>query len=188
MRYDLDHKQQTRARIMGAAARVFREGGFGGAGIDGLTKAAGVTNGAFYGHFKTKAEAFRETVVAGLQDLRKAVAGVRAEFGADWPREFARFYLGPRQTVPLAEACALPTLSPEVMRADAETRGAYERELRGVIEEVAAGMPGNDMAAREEAAIAMLATLAGGAMLGRAVADPALAARIHLAAERHAVR
>ncbi len=43
--------------------QVFRKEGFGGAGIDALTKAAGVTNGGFYCHFKSKGEAFRTAVV-----------------------------------------------------------------------------------------------------------------------------
>lgn len=186
MRYSADHKQQTRARIMAAAARVFREGGFGGAGIDGLTKAAGVTNGAFYGHFKSKAEAFREAVAVGLDDLRRAVVTLRAEHPSAWLPVFVGFYLGPRQEVPLGEACALPTLSPEVMRADLGTRRIYDAGLQAVMDAVADGLPGEDNAAREDAAIVTLALLAGGAMLGRAVADPALAKRIHDAVEQHA--
>jgi hypothetical protein len=51
---------------------------------------------------------------------------------------------------------------------------------------MADGMPGADAAAREDSAIAMLALLAGGAMLGRAVNDPAIAARIHEAVGRRA--
>lgn len=186
MRYSVEHKQHTRDRITDAAARVFREGGFGGAGIDGLTKAAGVTNGAFYGHFKTKAEAFREAVRSGLRDVQAAIAAFRAEHGPAWIPAFARFYLGPRQEVPLGEACALPTLSPEVMRADPETQAAFAAGLQAVLDTMADGMPGANAAARDDAAIAMLALLAGGAMLGRAVGDPALAGRIHRAVERRA--
>lgn len=186
MRYSADHKQRTRERIMEAAARVFREGGFGGAGIDGLTKAAGVTNGAFYGHYRTKADAFRDAVTSGLKDVRAAIAAFRAEHGAAWIPAFVSFYLGPRQEVPLGEACALPTLSPEVMRADEATRSAYSDGLAAVLVTMADGMPGADAAAREAAAITMLALLAGGALLGRAVNDPALAARIHQAVQQRA--
>lgn len=185
MRYSSDHKEQTRARIIQAASRVFREGGFGGAGIDGLTKAAGVTNGAFYGHFKSKADAFRETVAAGLDDLRRAVVALREEHGKDWVPAFARFYLGPRQEVPIGEACALPTLSSEVMRSDQATRDAYSLGLKAVLDAMA-GMPDGDGAAHEDAAIVTLALLAGGAMLGRAVGDPALAERIHRSVEHYA--
>ena len=57
MRYSAEHKKQTRARILAAAGQLFRREGYGGSGIDGLTRGAGVTNGAFYGHFRSKSEA-----------------------------------------------------------------------------------------------------------------------------------
>jgi TetR/AcrR family transcriptional regulator, transcriptional repressor for nem operon len=186
VRYSTEHKQQTRARILGAAARVFREGGYGGAGIDGLTKAAGVTNGAFYGHFRTKAEAFRATLSAGLAEVRRAVGAARAEHGPAWLPRFVHRYLGPLQALPLAEACVLPTLSAEAMRGETESREIYQAGLMGVVEEIAEGLPDLPAPAREEAALVLLSLLAGGAMLARAVADPALASRINAAVARHA--
>lgn len=72
------------------------------------------------------------------------------------------------------------------MRADTQTREAYEAELRSVLATIADGMPGEDASARDAAAAAFLALLAGGAMLARAVHDPALAARINLAVARRA--
>ena len=57
MRYAAGHKEGARTRILDAAGRGFRRLGFGGIGVDGLAKEAGVTSGAFYGHFPSKAEA-----------------------------------------------------------------------------------------------------------------------------------
>ncbi len=37
-----------------AAAQLFRERGFGGIGVADLMKAAGLTDGGFYGHFESK--------------------------------------------------------------------------------------------------------------------------------------
>src|SRR5215510_2222456 len=98
MRYSAEHKKETRARILGAAGQLFRKEGYGGSGIDGLTKAAGVTNGAFYGHFKSKREAFRTAVVAGLDELRQGIAAIKAGAPKDWLRTFVDFYLGAKRT------------------------------------------------------------------------------------------
>jgi TetR/AcrR family transcriptional regulator, transcriptional repressor for nem operon len=49
----------ARDRLVEAAGRGFRAGGFGVAGVDALAKGAGLTSGAFYAHFDSKAEAFR---------------------------------------------------------------------------------------------------------------------------------
>ncbi|MBB6484902.1 TetR/AcrR family transcriptional regulator [Rhizobium lusitanum] len=183
MRYSAEHKQETRTRVIAAAGQVFRQEGYGGAGIDALTKAAGVTNGAFYGHFKSKGEAFRTAVVEGLEELRQGVAGFIQRQPNDWLKSFASFYLGYKRTCELGESCTLPSLSPDVMRADEETRSAYTVELKKLIAAVAAGLPestgaGRSEMAAEDRAIVLLSLLSGGVTLARAVSDPALSARI----------
>jgi TetR/AcrR family transcriptional regulator, transcriptional repressor for nem operon len=187
MRYSAEHKQQTRTRILQAAGALFRKEGYGGSGIDGLTKAAGVTNGAFYGHFRSKSEAFRTTVLDGLEQLRLGIADLKAGRGRRWFKTFVDIYLGEKRTCDIGEGCALPSLSPEVMRADAQTRRSYEAELRRIIDEVATGLSDRAGSKRDDAAIALLALLAGGVTLARAVADPALSERIALAVKRHAL-
>ena len=183
MRYSTEHKQATRTRVIAAAGQVFRRQGYGGAGIDALTKAAGVTNGAFYGHFKSKREAFRTAVLAGLEELRQGIATLKADRPGDWLKNFVGYYLGYKRTCELGESCALPSLSPDVMRADDETRRAYTAELKRIIAEVAAGLPENAVprstaTGREDQAILLLAMLSGGVTLARAVSDPALSGRI----------
>lgn len=183
MRYSAEHKQETRARVVAAAGQVFRKEGYGGAGIDALTKAAGVTNGAFYGHFKSKNEAFRTAVMAGLEELRQGIAALKADQPKDWLKTFVGYYLGYKRTCDLGESCALPSLSPDVMRSDDETRSAYTAELKRIVDEVAAGLPGKaapDQPAteRQDQAILLLALLSGGITLARAVSDPALSERI----------
>jgi TetR/AcrR family transcriptional regulator, transcriptional repressor for nem operon len=183
MRYSVEHKQETKAKVVAAAGRVFREAGYGGAGIDALTKAAGVTNGAFYGHFKSKREAFRTAVLSGLEELRQGIATLKASEPTGWLRTFVGFYLGYKRTCDLGESCALPSLSPDVMRADDETRAAYTTALRHLVGEIAEGLPRNGdpsalAASREDQAIVLLAMLSGGVTLARAVSDPALSERI----------
>jgi TetR/AcrR family transcriptional regulator, transcriptional repressor for nem operon len=178
MRYSAEHKQNTHARILDAAGRLFRQEGYGGSGVDRLAKAAGVTNGAFYGHFKSKSEAFRTAVLAGLDELRLGIAALKASHGKRWLRRFIDFYLGPKRTCDIGQGCALASLSSEVMRSDPETRRAYEAELRRIIDEIAPSLPGGTSGKRGESAIALLALLSGGVTLARAVADPALSQRI----------
>jgi TetR/AcrR family transcriptional repressor of nem operon len=183
MRYSPEHKQETKARIVAAAGRVFREEGYGGGGIDALTKAAGVTNGAFYGHFRSKSEAFRTAVLSGLEELRQGIAALKGSDRTNWLTTFVGFYLGYKRTCDLGESCALPSLSADVMRADDDTRAVYTAALLRLIDEVAAGLPQSDApdtpaGSQEDQAIVLLTMLSGGVTLARAVSDPELSDRI----------
>lgn len=179
-------KEESKARILASAGRGFRSRGFGGSGIDGLAKDAAVTSGAFYAHFKSKAAAFREAVVVGLEDLRRGIGQTREQMGSNWREWFIDFYLGDRRTCDLADSCALQSLSGEVARADDETRQAYETELGSIIEAVAAALEGKPKARREEAT-ALLALLVGGVTLARAVRDPEISDEIAAAVRKAAL-
>jgi AcrR family transcriptional regulator len=178
MRYGPGHKDEARSRILNAAGRGFRRLGFGGIGVDGLAKDAGVTSGAFYGHFPSKAEAFKAAAVAGLVQLREAIEDLRAREGEDWLATFVDFYMSVRRTCDLSESCALQSLTPEVARADHGTRTAYEAELLKVAEAVAQGLPNGPLPARRKTAWAILAMLSGGVSLARSAADPRTGAQI----------
>lgn len=178
MRYNAEHTEQTRRRILDAAGRVFRESGIAGVGVDGLAKAAGVTSGAFYKHFPSKAEAFRATVVQGMERLRQGVEHFREQEGS-WITAFSRYYLSREHRRDVAGGCALPSLSAEVGRTGPQTRTDYQVELLEVAETLAAGLPG---APDREAAWPILAQLVGAVVLARAVQDDAVADEIAHAA------
>jgi AcrR family transcriptional regulator len=186
-RYAPGHKQEAKARILAAVGRGFRKRGYGGIGVDGLAKEAEVTSGALYGHFPSKDAAFKEAVVAGMDELRQGIEALRAEHGAKWVEVFIDFYLGYKRTCELGESCALQSLTPEVQRADSETRAAFEDEMGLVARAVADGLSGATAARRLERAWALLAILSGGVTLARAVKDQAVADGIAAAVRRAAV-
>lgn len=165
----LEQKSQTRQRIVEAAGRSFRKGGFGGVGVDGLAKEAGVTSGAFYGHFGSKSDAFHEAVVHGMADLKAGVLYYQQTHGSLWWPEFVKFYLGAKRRCDLAESCGLQALSPEVVRASPEVREAFEAGLKEVSAAILSG-PKSPRAPRDEAgACSALAALVGAVTLARAV-------------------
>lgn len=187
MAHPVERKAQSRARILASAGRGFRRHGFGGLGIDGLAKEAGVTSGAFYAHFASKADAFRETVRAGMAALADGVGAMRAA-GGNWVGRFVEFYLTDRRTCDLGDACALQSLAGEVARAEPETREAFEAELRRSIALLATGMEAGSPHADRARAIALLALLSGAVSMARAVNDPALAEEIAAAVRTAAGR
>ena len=178
MRYGPDHKEAARRNILSAVGRGFRRHGYGGIGVDGLAKEAGVTSGAFYGHFASKGDAFEAAALAGLVELRQAIERFQAEEGAGWLGRFVDFYLSTKRTCELGESCALQSLTPEVARAGRETRASYEVELLKVVEAAAAGLPGKTAAARRKVAWTVLAALSGGVTFARAADDAKVGVQI----------
>lgn len=170
-----EQKAHTRQRIVEAAGRSFRKGGFGGIGVDGLAKGAGVTSGAFYVHFDSKNAAFREAVVNGMADLKAGVQHYQATYGPTWWEEFVRFYLGAKRRCDLAESCSLQSLSPEVARAAPEVRAAFEAGLQDVASTILSGPRAPKAPRDEQAACSALAALVGAVTLARAVDSATLA-------------
>ena len=179
-----EQKEQTRQRILEAAGRGFRKGGFAGIGVDGLAKEAGLTSGAFYAHFDSKAHAFRESMTRGMADLRGGVLYYQAEHGRAWWPEFVRFYLSAKRTCELSESCTLQAMPMEVARSDEASRAAFESGLREVAQAIVEG-PVSRRAPRDiETACAALSSLVGAVTLARAVGSKDFAAQIAAATER----
>lgn len=167
--------QEARERLLSAVGRGFRTSGYGGAGVDGLAREAGLTSGAFYGHFSSKADAFQAAVVKGLQELQAGLIECQAQHGKNWVRAFAQFYLGFKRTCDLSSGCALPTFSTEVERAGPAVRAAYRGEMEKIIVTVAEGLPDQDIASRRKRAMGLLAILSGGVSISRALDHSGLA-------------
>jgi len=169
MSRDKGEPGDARSRLIEGMRRGFRVGGFAGIGVDALAKEAGLTSGAFYAQFGSKADAFAIVVSDGLAFLRSGIEIAQRDHGAKWLGHFVDFYLA-RIALGLDEACALPTFSPDVARASTATRTAYTKELHAIVDRIAEGFTGRGAHAR---AWRLLAILSGAAGMARAVADDA---------------
>lgn len=186
MRYSKAHKEQTRSNILQAALHAFRTEGINGIGVDGIAKAAGVTSGAFYKHFSSKSDAFRTAVSEGLSILRNAILDSQKSNGTNWLPVFAEWYFtfpdkasknAPCSALPMEGGCALPTLSPEVSRTDAETQELFEKEICSIVEAISAGLP-RERKQKSRISWSALSLMVGGIVLARAVRNEKTAADI----------
>jgi TetR/AcrR family transcriptional regulator, transcriptional repressor for nem operon len=172
-----ERKEQTRQRMVDAAARSFRKGGYG-VGVDALARQAGMTSGAFYVHFASKADAFQAAVRHGMADLEGGVRHFQQMHGAAWWPQFVRFYLGPKRCADLTESCSLQSLAPELARAESEARAVFGEGMNAVANAILSGPRSSGMPRSVDEAYAALATLAGAVTFARAVDNPTLALQI----------
>lgn len=73
-------RENTRARLLDAAAQVFAEVGLEGASVEAICERAGFTRGAFYSNFESKDELFLQLAAAVAEDRITAVRARIDEF------------------------------------------------------------------------------------------------------------
>jgi TetR/AcrR family transcriptional repressor of nem operon len=172
MRYPLDHKQQTRERIVRAAARRFRRGGSEGAGIGELMRDLRLTHGGFYRHFDSKERLFAEAFAHSLKEIGDRV--MRAIEGAALGGELKALidaYLDIRHCEDVAGGCPVAALASEVARRPRGARGPFQQALRAHISRMAPYVPAKTEEERRGKAIALFSGMAGTLAVARAFTE-----------------
>ena len=174
MRYEKGRKDASRQRIMDVATERFRADGIAASGLAGIMGEAGMTNGAFYPHFPSKAALVRETVALALDTQSEQIAALLAAGG---PSLAIDAYLSAEHRDNPGKGCASAALLPEIAREPAETRQVYTEHVLTLVRQLAAELPA-DTVDPEGVAFGIFATMIGTLELARAVDDPELSARI----------
>jgi TetR/AcrR family transcriptional repressor of nem operon len=176
MRYDKGHKDATRQRIIDVASRQFREHGVAAVGLAGIMADAGLTNGAFYSHFKSKEDLVQAVLSLALrrreQTLRtasEANAGLEATI---------RDYLSARHRDRPGGGCPTAALVAEIARHPKPTRDAFTDKVSEFITLIATQVREGSTEARRRKAAAIYGMMVGTLQLARAVNDKRLSDEI----------
>ena len=172
-RYGDEHKQATRQRIIEQAGRRFKQDGIDGSGVATLMKDAGLTNGAFYGHFASKEELVTETIAEELREQREFLRGLEPGFAG--LEQFVRAYLSVEHRDDPGAGCPSGALLDEVVRCSVLTRQAYTDGMVGIMDDFAAHLSPDDLDSARVTMFAVFASMVGTLQLSRAIADPQLA-------------
>ena len=169
MRYGKDHKQATRQRIVEAAGRRFKQDGIDGAGVATVMSDAGLTNGAFYGHFRSKEDLVANVLADQLRAQRQsfdAQSSDRAGLEA-----FIRSYLSPEHRDQSADGCPSAALIDEIVRRPAATKRVFNDELAATMSDIASRLDPTDVEAARADALALFGFMLGTLQLARALTD-----------------
>jgi AcrR family transcriptional regulator len=169
MRYGKDQKQATRQRIVEAAGRRFKADGIDGAGVAAVMSDAGLTNGAFYGHFASKEDLVANVLADQLRAQRHsfdAQPSDRAGLEA-----FIRAYLSPQHRDQYADGCPSAALLDEIARRPAATKQVFTDELMGVIDDIASRLDPTGAEAARTDALTLFGLMLGTLQLARALTD-----------------
>ena len=174
MRYEKGRKDASRRRIMEVAAERFRCDGIAASGLAGIMSDAGLTNGAFYPHFQSKAELVRESVTSALEDQSHRLQDAFAAGGLE---AVLAVYLSAEHRDNPGSGCVSAALLPELARQPPETRSLYASRFLTMVHQMASSLP-PQTPDPEGVALSVYATLIGALQLARATQGTALSDRI----------
>jgi AcrR family transcriptional regulator len=173
MRYGKEHKQATRRRIVEMAGRRFKRDGIDGSGVVALMADAGLTAGAFYGHFASKDELVATAVADQLREQRESICAA-AEAGAGI-EQLVRWYLSTEHRDRREHGCPSAALLDEIGRATDATKVAYTAGALAVVDDLAAAVAPHDPQSLRVKALSVYAGMVGTLQISRALADQRLA-------------
>jgi TetR/AcrR family transcriptional repressor of nem operon len=180
MRVSKEQAAENRERIVTAAARLFRERGLSGIGVDALTQAAGLTHGSLYSQFGSKERLAAEALSHALAKNSERTRDVRTL------DDYVSRYLSADHRDRPGDGCAMAALAGEIPRQGDAIRRRFTDAVRAMADRIAGLTQGGVAPGRsdedEDAALATLATMIGALTLARAVDDPGLSDRILAAA------
>jgi TetR/AcrR family transcriptional repressor of nem operon len=161
--------------VIEAAAVSFREDGFDGVNVSDIMKKAGLTHGAFYGHFKSKSDlaaaacryAFDDRLDGWTDDVSLS--------------EYLDRYISTFHRDRRGRGCPMAAFASDISRQPKAVQREYEAGVSRYLERIASLLAKTpaQKATRYPEATALLAAMVGSIVLARStLSDRALSARI----------
>jgi|SRR5581483_6994658 len=168
MRYEPEHKERTRRRIVESAARQFRTEGMNGPGVAKLMKASGLTHGGFYKHFASKDDLFAEAIEESVREIGTRLTdwAKQAPHGESW-KEIVKKYLSIEHCEHPGRGCPVAALAPDIARTRAGTRRKIRGSLEAYRERLVKCMPGKNSAERQKNFVLIFSAMVGALAIAR---------------------
>lgn len=172
MRYDTEHKQRTREKVLKAAAKAIRAQGPHRVGVAAVMGKAGLTHGGFYAHFDSK----DDLVAAAIGQMFEEARGNWARLTQDKQpaaalAAYIDFYLSTAHRDAVSAGCPIPILAPELRRLAKPAREQFAAGVARLKERLRSQLELLEVRDAQDEASSMLAELIGALALARAEPD-----------------
>jgi TetR/AcrR family transcriptional regulator, transcriptional repressor for nem operon len=172
MRYDADHKQKTREKVLKAAAKAIRAHGPHRVGVAGVMRDAGLTHGGFYAHFESK----EDLVAAAIGQMFEQARARFLNEVKDYPpaqalNAYVDFYLSTAHRDGRASGCPIPALAADLPRLHRVARARFAEGVSALTERIAERIGQLGLEGAEALARSIVAEMVGALSLARAEPD-----------------
>jgi TetR/AcrR family transcriptional repressor of nem operon len=184
MRYPSSRKDESKARIVRSARKLFNRFGFDAVSVEQIMAEAGLTHGGFYRHFASKSDLYAEVLQCFFTDpgWESNWEGVHVDLAAaDIGRQIVCAYLSRQHLLEVDNACPMVALPSDVARAGESAKRAYESVITAMVEILQRSAASGTRPARASA-LAIAALCVGGMVIAKASQDTAFAHELREAA------
>jgi TetR/AcrR family transcriptional repressor of nem operon len=181
--------EENHAAVLDAAARLFRAKGINGVSVPALMAEAGLTHGAFYGHFNSKEELAAAACAQAIEQSGAIYDGLLERHGGDQNAaltEFVKRYTSRLHRDQPGLGCPIAALADDASREEFKgpVRKAFAAGLERMIDRLRPLLGRRGKTAPREQALADVAMLVGALVLARATKGHAVSDEVLLAARK----
>jgi TetR/AcrR family transcriptional repressor of nem operon len=172
MRYGPEHKQQTHETLLKEAAKAIRRDGPHNLALSKVMKKAGLTNGGFYAHFKSRDDLLAAGIGQMFREQRsRSLLEKEGGSAADNLRAFLDFYLSAEHRDAKTFGCPLAFLGTEAPRLPKAAAKQYATGASALSERLADKLNTLGRPDAADEASSLLGELIGALALSRAEPD-----------------
>jgi TetR/AcrR family transcriptional repressor of nem operon len=181
--------EENHAAVLDAAAKLFRARGINGVSVPALMAEAGLTHGAFYGHFNSKEELAAAACAHAIEQSGAIYDGLLDRHGGDQNAaltEFVKRYTSRLHRDQPGLGCPIAALADDASREEFKgpVRKAFAAGLERMLYRLRPLLGRRGKTAPREQALADVAMLVGALVLARATKGHAVSDEVLLAARK----
>lgn len=174
MRYDARHKEQTHRQLLDIAGRLLRTGGPEAVSVTQVMGEAGLTNGGFYAHFRSREDLLAQAIERAFRDATAMFERARdGRAAAEALLRYVRSYLSAAHRDMPELGCPVPALGADVMRLSNAARVCFTGGVDDLVKRIASLVEALGIQQPQAVARSILAEMSGALTLSRIVAEDA---------------
>ncbi|OIR15449.1 HTH-type transcriptional regulator BetI [mine drainage metagenome] len=179
MRYDAEHRQQTREKVVRKAAEVVREFGPDKISVAELMAKVGLTHGGFYAHFKSKDDLVREAISHIFNERNEALRNALEDAGpSEGLSAYIDMYLSTLHRNRRDKGCPMAALIGDLARMPVAVRKRFDADIQVQTDLIAGALKEMKQPQPDALAASVLAEMVGAIAIARAVSDDETSERI----------
>ncbi len=165
-----EHKRRSRQRIIASAVELFTNYGFDNVSIDQIMKKTNMTRGAFYAHFSSKSDLYKQSILGAAFNSKLAQQKPNKIPDQDWIKILLSGYLSFDHINGKESSCPLAFLATDIAIRDSDVRDVYTRTYKNM-NKLIHNYTKSYASCDEKVILAVTAMLIGSVALGRSLTD-----------------